>query len=319
MKKLLLVLSLFFIGILSLVSCNKEEYDIVVTSYPCYDAVMAVTKDTDMKVKMLLKPGSDIHSYEPSATDIRAVLNSKLFVYVGGESDSEWVESDILGNLKNKDTKIISMFNVLEGKLLEEEEDEHEHDHDEEEYDEHVWTNPANYELVINSIKDSLIQIDNKNKDKYESNHKAYISNLKNLDSKMKKVIDDSNKKRIVVADRNPFLYFGEYYGIEVIGALSGCSSDKNVPSSKIVELKNGVETNELKAIFKIELSDGNIASSVKNEVDNDIKNGKYNGSNITIETLYSMQNISSDDFNNGLTYLDYFSKNIEAMKKALS
>ena len=311
MKRLFLILSLVFVSLISLTSCNKEVYDIVVTSYPCYDAVMAVTKDTDMKVKMLLKPGSDIHSYEPSATDIKAVLNSKLFVYVGGESDSEWVESDILGNLKNNETKIVSMFSVLDGKLIEEE--------DEDEYDEHVWTNPKNYEAIITAIKDALVERDSANKTKYEDNAKKYTDSLKDLDSKMKKVIDDSNKDHIVVADRNPFTYFGEYYGIEVVGALEGCSSDKSVPSSKIVELKDSVETNGLKAIFKIELSDGNIATSVKTEVDNDIKNGKYNGSSVSIETLYSMQNISSDDFNNGLIYLDYFSKNIESMKKALS
>lgn len=312
MKRLFLLFGIILVSLLSLVSCNKEYYDVVVTTYIGYDAVRAITKDSNLKCKMLLKPGSDIHSYEPSTMNLRSVLDCKLFVYVGGESDSQWVESDILGNVKSDNIKIVNMFDVLEGKLILE-------DNEEDEYDEHVWTNPDNYINIINDIKSKIIEIDNINRDLYEENTKEYIDKIKELDLKMKNVLSDSNKNVIVLADRNPFLYFGSYYEIDVIGALSGCSEDKNVPSSKIIELKNSVEENNLKAIFKLEYSDGDIAGSVKNEIDNDIKKGKYNGNSVSIETLYSMQKISSDDFNDGLTYIDFFSKNIEVIKKALS
>ena len=43
---------------------------------------------------MLLKPGEETHSYEPTPQDIIAIQNSDLFIYVGGENDA-WVE-DIL-------------------------------------------------------------------------------------------------------------------------------------------------------------------------------------------------------------------------------
>lgn len=44
---------------------------------------------------MLLKPGEETHSYEPTPQDIIAIQNCDLFIYVGGENDA-WVE-DILG------------------------------------------------------------------------------------------------------------------------------------------------------------------------------------------------------------------------------
>ena len=66
---------------------------------------------------MLIKPGLDIHSYEPSAADVRRILNSKIFVYVGGESD-EWIEEEILPMIEEKGIKIINMFEILEDNLL---------------------------------------------------------------------------------------------------------------------------------------------------------------------------------------------------------
>lgn len=318
MKKILLFLSVVVTSILLLASCSDEKYDIVVTNFVGYDAARAVTKDTDKNIKMLIKPANDIHSYQPSATDIKAVLNCDLFIYIGGESDSEWVEEKILGNEDAK-KKALSMFSILEGSLYEEEEDhdEEEHEHEEEiEYDEHVWTDPTNYIKIVNAVSKRLSSIDSDNKDKYEANASAYVKSLTDLDNNMKDAIQSTNKGSIVVADRNPFLYFKKHYGIEVIGALAGCSSDKNVPTSKIVSLKNSVETNQLKAIFIIELSDGNIAEAVKREISNDIKNSSYNGSEVSVELLYSMQNISADDFNNGKTYLDMFSHNVEVIKK---
>lgn len=321
MKKILGFIGLVFSCLLFLSSCgDNTSYDIVVTNFVGYDAARAVTKDTDKTIKMLIKPANDIHSYQPSATDIKAVLNCDLFIYIGGESDSEWVEEKILGNDDAK-KKALSMFSILEGSLYEEEEDhdeeEHDHEHEEEvEYDEHVWTDPTNYIKIVNAVAKRLSEIDSDNKDKYEANAKSYVNSLNELDGKMKNAIASTNKGSIVVADRNPFLYFEKHYGIEVIGALAGCSSDKNVPTSKIVSLKNSVETNQLKAIFIIELSDGNIAEAVKNEISKDIKNASYNGSEVSVELLYSMQNISADDFNNGKTYLDMFNNNIEVIKK---
>jgi len=311
MKRFLLVISFVFIFLVSLTSCNKIEYDVVVTNFIGYDAVRAVAQHTDTNIKMLLKPGNDIHNYEPSATDIKAVLSAKIFVYVGGESDAEWVESDILGNVKNKDIIIVNMFDVLKDRLLLEDE--------EDEYDEHVWTNPSNYSLIIKVISDSLIKIDNINKELYEKNTKSYLDELDLLDKRMASVINESNNKKIVVADRNPFLYFSKYYKIEILGALEGCSSDKNIPSSKLNELIKATEDNNLKAIFIIELSDGKIASDVKKEVNNDIKSNRYNGNNVEIITLYSMQNISFDSFSSGLTYNEMFKRNIDNIEYALS
>lgn len=318
MKKILSLFVLSFSLLLFLVSCNNEDYDIVVTNFVGYDAVRAVTKDTNHNTKMLLKAGTDVHKFDPTANDKKAVLKCSLFVYVGGESDSEWVENNILADIKDSNIKVINMFDVLKDKLLlEENHDGEEHDHEEEEeYDEHVWTDPSNFVMIVEAINKELALIDKENEEIFNNNTKDYVAKLNEADLNMQASIDSTNKGKIVVADRNPFLYFENHYGIEVIGALHGCSADKNVPTSKIIELKNEVETNQLKSIFVIELSDKKIAESVKGEVDNDINNGSYNGSSVKILTFYSIQNISDEDFKAGKTYLDFFKANIETIKE---
>ena len=68
----------------------------VTTIFPQYDFVRQIAGGR-ADLKMLLKPGEESHSYEPTPQDIIAIQNCDLFIYVGGEND-EWVE-DILSSM----------------------------------------------------------------------------------------------------------------------------------------------------------------------------------------------------------------------------
>ena len=76
---------------------------------------------------MLLPPGSESHSYEPTAQDILKIQGCDLFVYTGGESDA-WVDK-ILNSLGRE----INTLKMMDCVSVLEEEDGHEPD-------EHVWT-----------------------------------------------------------------------------------------------------------------------------------------------------------------------------------
>ena len=325
MKKILGLLGLLFSCLFLLTSCDNTSYDIVVTNFPGYDAARAVTKNTDNNIKMLLAPGSDAHGYDPSANDIATIVNCKVFVYVGGESDEEWVENKILNNVKET-TKVVSMFKVLDGSLYEEEEHDEEghehHDHEEEvEYDEHVWTDPTNFAKIVEAIKDALVDIDSSNKETYEKNCNEYKIELIKLDNKMKDEIAKASKDVIVVADRNPLLYFEKHYNIEVVGAFPGCSTVESISASKKATLINTVKNNNLGIIFVLETTDieNSAGNDIKNEINSQISSGSYNGKNVEVKIIYCMENPSKDDFNNGKTYLDMFNHNIEVIKEALN
>ena len=316
-------IGLVFCSLFLLTSCDNTSYDIVVTNFPGYDAARAVTKNTDNNIKMLLAPGSDAHAYDPSANDIATIVNCKVFVYVGGESDEEWVENKILNNVKET-TKVISMFKVLEGSLYEEEDHDHEeedHDHEEEnEYDEHVWTDPTNFAKIVEAIKDALVSVDTNNKETYEANAKQYKSALAELDSEMIEEIAKANNDTIVVADRNPFLYFKKHYNIEVIGAFPGCFKSETLSGIKKAKLIDAVKTNNIGIVFVLETTElaNSAGLDIKNEINSQIAKGTYSGKTVDVMVLYCMENPGKDDFENGLTYLDMFKHNIDVIKEAL-
>ena len=59
---------------------------VVATIFPLYDFARAVGGEC-VNVKMLIKPGSEVHEYDPLPSDMAAVYDSDLFLYIGGESD----------------------------------------------------------------------------------------------------------------------------------------------------------------------------------------------------------------------------------------
>ena len=128
-----------------------EGISVVATVFAPYDFARQLVGERG-EVTLLLPPGSEAHSYEPSPKDIIEIQNCDLFIYVGGVSDA-WV-SDVLESVGGE-VRTVTLMDCVE--LLEEEhvegmevyEDEHE---GEIEYDEHVWTSPRNAELICEKI-----------------------------------------------------------------------------------------------------------------------------------------------------------------------
>jgi zinc transport system substrate-binding protein len=110
---------------------GKEDgkINVVTTIFPPYDFVREVAGDR-VNLTMLLKPGAESHSYEPSPQDIIKVQNCDVFIYVGGESDA-WVER-ILESMDTSRMEIVTLMDcveVVEELVVEGMQDEEEHDH----------------------------------------------------------------------------------------------------------------------------------------------------------------------------------------------
>ena len=145
MKKLLACALAASVAIFGLTACsNQDKADahklkIVTTNFAEYDFARQITGDK-ADVKMLLKPGAESHSYEPSPQDIKTIQDSDLFVYVGGDSD-EWV-GDILESMDKKPNtfKLMDAVDLMEEEVKEgmvhehHHDDEHEHEHEHEEH-----------------------------------------------------------------------------------------------------------------------------------------------------------------------------------------
>ena len=300
MKK---ILGLFLVLIcLSGCSSNnsKDNITIISTSFPGYDFVRAITKDSNIVVKMLIKPGVEIHHFEPTPKDIINIESSNLFVYVGGDSD-EWVSNLLKDMNKDKTIKLMDLVDLTNEELKEGMEGDNEV-----EYDEHVWTSPINAIKIINKLKDEIISIDSINKELYEKNANEYIKELYSIDSEIRNIVAMSNRKEIIFGDRFPIKYFTDEYNIDYYAAFKGCSHETEASAKTIAFLINKVKEDDIPVIFKVELSNGKIANTIGKETNTKVL--EYN----------SAHNITMDYFNSGITYIDIMKKNIEVLKEAL-
>ena len=237
-----------------------------------------------------------------------AIKESDLFFYVGGESD-DWVGS-LLADMNQK--RIVKMLDLVSNLKLEEhvegmEEEKHEeHDEHEEEYDEHVWTSPKNTMEIVEGLNKRMCALDKNHASKFNKNTENYIEQIASVDYSFKQVVKNAKRKDIVVGDRFPLLYFAKEYGLTYSAAFPGCSEQTEPSAATISYLIDKVKKDHNPAIFKIELSNGQIARTISEET------------GTKVLTIQSMHNVSAEDFNNGETYVSIMRKNVKAVKEAL-
>ena len=316
-KKLMLS---FIIIVLFIVSgCSKNDaiiennkLSIVTTNFPPYDFVREIGKE-NVDVKILLKPGQESHSYEPTPKDIIDIQNSDLFIYVGGENDF-WVE-DILNSMgddKPQTLKLIDIVptvteEIIEGMEYNHTEDEHNHIENEHTIDEHVWTSPKNAILIVEKITDILIEKDAKNSEMYINNSSLYIKKLEELGLKFREVVNTSKRKTILFGDRFPFRYFADEYNINYYAAFSGCSTETEASPKTVSFLIDKVKEENLPIVFTIEFSNGKIADAICEATG--AKKMLFN----------SGHNITKDQLESGVTYLSLMEENVQVLKEALN
>jgi zinc transport system substrate-binding protein len=109
------------------------KINVVTTIFPPYDFVREIAGNK-VNLTMLLSPGAESHSFEPTPQDIIKIQRSDIFIYVGGESDA-WVDR-ILSSMDTGKIQIISLMDCVE--VVEElvvegmQDEEHDHSHEEE-------------------------------------------------------------------------------------------------------------------------------------------------------------------------------------------
>ena len=306
---------------------SEARISVVTTIFPPYDFVREIAGDR-VELKMLLKPGEESHSYEPTPQDIIAIQESDVFIYTGGENDV-WVE-DILSSMPEGDRLTLRMIDCVD--TVEEEHVEgmkespgHDHDDHEEddadpyggeagedthsvhEIDEHVWTSPVNAALIVERIKEILIQADPSGEAVYEENAAAYEEELAKLDQEFRDVADHARRKLLIFGDRFPFRYFADEYGLDYYAAFPGCAGDTEPSAATMAFLIDKVKEEKVPAVLKMELSNDDIANAIAEATGTEVK------------VFYSCHNLSAEDFESGETYLSMMQKNVETLKEVLN
>lgn len=318
MRKLKIVLAIILMTILlggtgfSVIYFTKKEEKskIVTTIFPIYDICREILGGGE-DIKLIQDNGSDMHSYEMSINDMISISNADLFICIGRENGID----EILHKYENTDSiKLLDHVTALEESsehLVNGDEHDHEHDHEHDDgaiYDEHIWLSVKNIIAITNVLSEKLVAIYSEKEDLIKDNTQNYLSKLQSLETKYDELCSNTNKK-LVVADRFPFLYLTHDYNMDYFAVFSGCSDETQANFDTITKVVDYINENNIDYIFICETSNGNIANQVLTH--EDCREG------VEMLTLNSMQSVSKKQLTS-TSILKIFENNYNELYKAL-
>lgn len=311
-------ISLMLAGLMTASMCACSEIasrsvklSIVTTIFPEYDWVRNIAGDNigNIDLTLLCDNGVDMHSFQPTASDIIKISSCDVFVYVGGESD-EWVE-DVLKEAVNKEMQVVKLMDVIGESAVEEEivegmQAEEDEDEGEAEYDEHVWLSLKNAQKCVLAISAAMGAVDPSNNKNYYMNSVSYNNTLDELDRKYAEAVNNAGRDTILFADRFPFRYLTDDYNLNYYAAFAGCSAETEASFDTVVFLAGKVDELGLTAIITIDSGDQAIAKTI-------IENTSSKDQEILV--MDSMQSTKTSD---NRSYVQIMESNLEVLEKAL-
>lgn len=290
----IVLISAIIIALLFIPIKNSEQsfsgLNVTATNFPGYDFAKSIAKDTGANIKMLIKPGTDTHHYDPTPQDIIRIKESDIFIYNGGESE-EWIER-ILSEIDINKTKVVRMMDGIT--LINEASEGNE-------YDEHVWASPNNALIIAENIYSAMQNIDKENKNHYQQNFETLKNDIKELKDAYL-TLKQQKGEELIIADRFPFIYLFSDYNLRYFALFPGCSEETEPSAKNVTTMLKKVDKNSKKYVFYLKNSNTNFTQ------------------NADLEPLYlySMDNIGQEDFDSGKTYIDFMNINLSNIKKAI-
>ncbi|HFR3775276.1 TPA: ZinT/AdcA family metal-binding protein [Streptococcus suis] len=281
------------------------KLNIVTTFYPVYEFTKQVAGD-EANVDLLVKAGTEVHGYEPSAKDIARIQEADAFVY-----ENENMETWVHDVEKSLDTTKVNVISATEGMLLlPGGEKEHEgHDHSEEghshAYDPHVWLSPERAITLVENIRDSLVAKYPEKKDAFETNAAAYIEKLDTLDAKYSETLSAA-KQKYFVTQHTAFAYLALDYGLKQV-SITGVAADEDPTPSRLAELTEYINKYGIKYIYFEENASKSVAETLAKET------------GVQLDVLNPLESLTDEAMKNGEDYISVMEDNLAALEKTTS
>lgn len=275
---------------------TEGKVNVVATLFPQYDFARQVGGDR-AEVRLLMPPGVESHSYEPTPADMLAINACDLFIYTG-EHMEPWAEN-ILRSTTNENLIILDLSAgvALSGA----------HTHDgETTADPHIWTSPVIAKQMVTAIQNALAYKDPDGADTYKRNAEAYVAELDALDAQFRDIVASGARKKMIFGGRFAFHYFVEEYGLEYDAAFDACGEETEPSAASLARIIGEVRDEGIPVVYYEELTEPKVARSIARET----------GAEPLL--FHSCHNVSRDEFEQGVTYLDLMRQNAENLKRGL-
>lgn len=311
MKKFLSLILIICL-IVPFAACAQSGNDdgklkIVTSLFPHYDFARQIAGDK-AEVTLLLSPGTESHTFDPSAVDIYNITNSDIFIYTG-QNMEVWAER-VISSLDENGPKVVDTSSGIDllHSAAHDEDEPHDHEHT---YDPHIWLNPQNAVIMLDNILEAICQADPENEAFYRENAQKYRDEILLLDSDIERAVNNAKDKygtdTLVFGGRFAYIYFFERYGLNYKTAYKTCSTETEPSLTTIYEITQFVSDNNIRCIFKEELSEGKVANSIAQQTGAEVK------------VFSTAHNVTKSEFDSGITYIDVMRSNLTEIENALN
>lgn len=283
-----------------------NKIKVTASLFPQYDFARQIAGDK-AEISLLLPPGSESHTYDPSPADILKISSSDIFLYTGKEMEP-WADK-IISSVQNYKLIIADVSSGIE--LIESEHHEHHHhsnhNHHEHNFDPHIWLDLTLAAKMVDNITAAFCEKDPKNSAYYKENAENLKNDLLELDADFNDMISTAKRKSIVFAGRFAHLYFIKRYGLDYISAFDSCSTEAEPSVKKVAKILDFIKKNDIPTVYYEEFSEPKIANSIMEQTG--VKPLKFS----------TLHNVTKEQLESGVTFVELMRENLENLRQGLN
>lgn len=267
---------------------------VVATTYAIYDAAGFIGGE-DINVSMLIPPGREIHTFEPSPKDIIKLENASLVLY-NGEGLEPWMGQFDIG------AKSVDLSRYV---TLKKAQSHHHHAHAlRSDYDPHYWLDFDNMKKVADIIAKKFGEINPAKKELFFQRAKKYKDMLTQLDNAYRQRLGNCKKREIFV-NHNAYGYLASRYGFEV-HSLVGLSPDAQPDPKTVQKSLDEIKKEHIKIIFYEPFENSAVLNSIAKDA------------GVRTMPLQPLGNVTAKEAAKHLGYKDIMLKNLQKLAEGL-
>ncbi|HOL47599.1 MAG TPA: zinc ABC transporter substrate-binding protein [bacterium] len=238
--------------------------NILTVSIPPQKYLVERIVGNDYLINVLIPENFNPHIFEPSLKQIKDLSNSEFYFIVGTLP----IEKNLIERIKkiNPDLKIINTsknINFIKGEEHHHKDEQHNQSEEEEEVEPHIWLSPQCVKIMLENIYNSLLEINRDAEEKYKKNYLLFLSEINELENRIKKISEEKKNKKFVIYHPN-LTYFAEHYKFEQISIEY---EGKEPEIFKLKEIIDIARREEIKIIFVQIQFPKERAKSIANEI----------------------------------------------------
>ena len=220
-------------------------------------------------VHSIVPPGGEVHTFDPSPSDLTEVARASL-ILTNGLGLDDWLA--ILAADAGSDATVIPLAENLDGVS-------YRSGAEAGGFDPHVWMNVAYAEKYVTRIRDELTSLDPAGADTYRANADAYLAQLQALDAEMRSTfasVPAANRK--LVSYHDGFGYFADAYGLEIVGTVTS-SPGQDPSAGEVAALIDEIRASGVHAILAEAQFPTSLAERIADETGIPVVRDLYDGS----------------------------------------